>query len=501
MSPFPKPSLNPTILIVDDEPSVLLYIRTMLELDRYSVETVASGEEAIRRLRDGAAPDLLLLDIKMPGLDGLETMEICKKMRPEQRIVALSCTTDTATVVRAVTLGAVDYLVKPFYKADLDATLKRCLTTAPTRNNGAFMDADQPGNGQPHIEALGDDMVFVAASPAMTKIRAQLPRIAKVDLPVLLLGESGVGKEVVARLIHKLSARAHKPLAKINCAALPPDLLESELFGYQAGAFTGATRFKPGKFQLCHQATLLLDEVGEMHPSLQAKLLHVLQDGGFSPLGGRSQIVADVRVLAATNIDVQKAIENKTLREDLYYRLNTFTVRIPPLRERREEIPLLLAHFMNQFSEKYASPPMNYSQKFVDACVRYHWPGNLREFANFVKRCVILHKEAEAISELEIKATGTTSSPSTLDELPRSADLKSLVRNLKSKAETQVIEEVLAASRWNRRLAAEKLSISYKALLYKMKQYEIAQQQRAQEPDLPSEPEKSTFERRMKAAG
>lgn len=495
------PSLKPAILIVDDEPSVLSYIRMILELDRYSVETVASGEEAIRRLQDGAAPDLILLDIKMPGLDGFETMEVCKRIRPAQKIVALSCATDTATVVRAIMLGATDYLAKPFYKADLDATLKRCLTTASTQTPGAAMDAHKTGNGQPHMEALGDDMFFAAASPAMMQIRSQLPRIARVDVPVLLLGESGVGKEVVARLIHKLSPRAHKPLMKINCAALPSDLLESELFGYQAGAFTGATRFKPGKFQLCHQGTLLLDEVGEMHPSLQAKLLHVLQDGRFSPLGARSQVVADVRVLAATNIDIQKAMANRLFREDLYYRLNAFTVHIPPLRERKEEIPLLLKHFMNRFSEKYASPAMDYSQKFVDACIRYHWPGNLREFSNFVKRCVILHNETEAISELEIKTPGTALPSSAVDERPPSSDLKSLVRNLKGKAELKVIEEVLAASHWNRKLAAEKLSISYKALLYKMRQYEIAQQQKTQEPDLSSEPETPPIACRMKAAG
>ena len=201
-------------------------------------------------------------------------------------------------------------------------------------------------------------MFFLAASPQMKQIRTQVSLVAKVDVPVLLLGESGVGKEILARLIHKMSIRAHRPLLKVNCAALPAELLESELFGYEAGAFTGANRSKPGKFELCNKGTILMDEIGEMSTALQAKLLHVLQDGSFSRLGSRSNVTVDVRVLAATNINIPEAIANKTLREDLYYRLNAFTMQIPPLRERREEIPLLLKHFMNRLSERYAHPPL-----------------------------------------------------------------------------------------------------------------------------------------------
>lgn len=359
--------------------------------------------------------------------------------------------------------------------------------------------AQASGNTQAQVEALGDEMFFVALSPAMRGIRAQLPQIAKVDVPVLLLGETGVGKEVIARLIHKLSPRARRPLMKINCAALPPDLLESELFGYEAGAFTGASRSKPGKFQLCDHGTILLDEIGEMHPLLQAKLLQVLQDGRFSPLGGRSHVVSNVRVLAATNIDVQKALANKMLREDLYYRLNTFTVHIPPLRERKEEIPLLLRQFMSVYSEKYGSPAMNYSQKLVDACTAYHWPGNVREFANVVRRCVILQDETQAIAELEIKSA-TTSRAVPSGELPSPSDLKLLVRGVKDKAELKAIAEALAATNWNRKLAAARLHISYKALLYKIKEHEIVQQQ---EPDAAcpqSEQDDAAIARRMKAA-
>jgi DNA-binding NtrC family response regulator len=464
---------KPAILVVDDEQSILQYMRTILELDDYSVETARSGEEAIRRLQHDAAPALIFLDIRMPGLDGLETLAICRKMRPQQRIVVVSCVTDVSTVAQATRLGAMDYLAKPFYKADIEAVLKRCLAPAQDESANIFAASAQPPEiAQAHVEPLGDEMFFLALSPAMRRLRAQLPQIAKVDIPVLLLGESGVGKEVIARLIHKLSPRARKPLMKINCAAVPPDLLESELFGYEAGAFTGATRSKPGKFQLCHRGTILLDEIGEMHPMLQAKLLHVLQDGKFSPLGGRSQVAANVRVLAATNIDVPKAIANKAMREDLYYRLNSFTLKIPPLRERTEEISLLLKQFMGLFSEKYAAPAMDYSQKLVDACLRYHWPGNVRELANFVRRFVILRDEGQAISELEMKGAERARRGASGDP-PVSSDLKLLVRGLKGKAELKAITEALAATNWNRRLAAERLNISYKALLYKMKAYEL----------------------------
>ena len=241
----------------------------------------------------------------------------------------------------------------------------------------------------------------------MRKLRSQAALVANVDIPVLMLGESGTGKEVMARLIHKLSPRAHRTFLKVNCAAVPADLLESELFGYEAGAFTGANHAKPGKFELCNKGTIMLDEIGEMPPSLQAKLLHVLQDQQFSRLGGRSVIKVDVRILAATNINIPEALANKRLREDLYYRLNAFTLQIPPLRERKEEIPILLKHFMTQLSEQYARAPLPYSPEMLQACAIYSWPGNLRELGNFVKRYLVLGDEKLAINELKPRTDGT----------------------------------------------------------------------------------------------
>ena len=266
---------------------------------------------------------------------------------------------------------------------------------------------------------------------------------------------------------------------KVNCAAVPADLLESELFGYEQGAFTGANHAKPGKFEICNKGTILLDEIGEMPPSLQAKLLHVLQDQQFSRLGSRSVIKVDVRILAATNINIPEALAAKRLREDLYYRLNAFTLQIPPLRERKEEIPILLKHFMTQLSEQYARPPLPLTGELLSACANYPWPGNLRELGNFVKRYLVLGDEKLAIKELQPRSDGSGAhfDPA----LPRngsepSGGLKSVARSAKDEAEAEAISKALDETNWNRKQAAALLQISYKALLYKIRQYGIAQQ-------------------------
>jgi two-component system, NtrC family, response regulator AtoC len=383
-------------------------------------------------------------------------------------VVMLSCVNDTKKVVQAIRLGAADYITKPFQKAELDNVIDQCLGT-------------NQQNYTSEVEDLGDETFFVAASPNMRKLRSQAALVANVDIPVLMLGESGTGKEVMARLIHKLSPRAHRTFLKVNCAAVPADLLESELFGYEAGAFTGATHAKPGKFELCNKGTILLDEIGEMPPSLQAKLLHVLQDQQFSRLGSRSVVKVDVRILAATNINIPEALANKRLREDLYYRLNAFTLHIPPLRERKEEIPILLKHFMTQLSEQYARSPLPCTPELLQACLSYPWPGNLRELGNFVKRYLVLGDEKLAIHELQPRSDGSGAqfdpTPSrnngTAPENP--GGLKGLARSAKDEAEAEAIAKALDETNWNRKQAAALLQISYKALLYKIRQYGIAQ--------------------------
>ncbi len=452
------------ILLVDDEPGMLRYIRTLLELDEYKVQTATTGEEALKQIEKGLNPDLVLLDLLMPGIDGLQTLEQLRQMKPGLKVVMLSCVSDTRKVVQAMRLGAHDYLTKPFQKAELDAVIDQCLGSNQQTYSG-------------DIEELYDDVFFVAASPAMRKIRSQAALVANVDIPVLLLGESGTGKEVLGRLIHKLSPRAHRTFLKVNCAAVPADLLESELFGYETGAFTGATHPKPGKFELCNKGTILLDEIGEMPPLLQAKLLHVLQDQQFSRLGSRSVVKVDVRILAATNVNIPEALATKRLREDLYYRLNAFTLQLPPLRERKEEVPILLKHFMSHLSERYARASLPLSPTLLQACQDYTWPGNVRELNNFIKRYLILGDENLAIAELQPRVDGGGAR----FELPaakpneQAGGLKSLARSAKDEAEAEAIAKALDETNWNRKQAAALLKISYKALLYKIRQYGIAQ--------------------------
>ena len=456
---------NPSILVVDDEPGMRTYMSTLLEAYNYRVELADGGTDALTRIERGLSPNLVLLDVNMPGLDGIETLEQIRRLAPSLKVVMVSCVTDTKKVVRAMQLGAEDYLTKPVKQEDLETALQDLV-----QNQDLRPDKSVPENAE--VEQLTDDVVFVCASPPMRRIRSQAALVASCDIPVLLLGESGTGKEVIATLIHQRSPRAQQgPFLKVNCAAVPAELLESELFGYEAGAFTGAVKSKPGMFELGNKGTILLDEIGEMPQALQAKLLHVLQDQQFCRLGGRATTKVDVRVIAATNIDIQEAIASKKLRPDLYYRLNGLTLRLPPLRERREEIAILLRQFISQLSEKFARPAPAISQRLIQACLAYPWPGNLRELQNFVKRYIVLRDEELAISELTGGMEMSISGPSVPGDPGKK--LKSIVRNVKNGAEAMAITEALEQTGWKRKKAAIALGISYKALLYKMRQFEL----------------------------
>ena len=459
----------PRIMVVDDEPAFLHYMRAILEEESYQVETASSGWEALRHLQTDLPPDLVLLDLLMPELDGLETLERMRHVRPGVKVIIVSCVNNSREVVQAVRLGAQDFLTKPILRAELESVLGHYLSGIRD------IDESRRPSSSEMLENISDDLVFVAASPAMRRIHAQVKQLANFDVPVLLLGESGSGKEVIARLIHKLSSRSQRPFLKVNCAALPADLLESELFGYEPGAFTGATRAKPGQFELCDTGTILLDEIGEMPPSLQAKLLHVLQDQEFSRLCGRTVVKVDVRILAATNVNIDEALATRKLREDLYYRLDTFALWVPPLRDRREEIPLLLRHFMARFAARYAKAPLSFSPRLLEACVRYPWPGNLRELENFVRRYLIRGDEGEMLEELKSGRVVTDVRPPTErllgpgDACP--SDLKEFVRNLKDGAEAEAITRALEQTGGKHKQAARLLNISYRALIYKIRQY------------------------------
>jgi two-component system response regulator AtoC len=332
-----------------------------------------------------------------------------------------------------------------------------------------------PSESTPFIEEIGEGVFFVCQSPAMREVRCMVDLVAQTSLPVLILGETGAGKEVIVRLIHHVSLRRNKSFLKVNCAALPSELLESELFGYEAGAFTGATKPTAGKFEACNKGTILLDEIAEMPPAPQAKLLQVLQDGEYCRLGSAKSVRVDVRVLAATNVDIMRAIKTRKFREDLYYRLNAFSIQIPPLRQRIEDIPVLLQHFIGIQSTILGCEPLPVSAALLRACLRYSWPGNVRELENFVKRYLIVRDERNAIAHLMPEGYAQSSSPQASSSTfsMKATDLKSLVRGLKQQAERQAIMGALELSHGNRKDAARILNISSRALIYKMREYGI----------------------------
>ncbi len=461
-------STKESILIVDDEPSIRKYLQTLLEVDGFEVSAVTNGKEAIEFVSTGEKPDFIVLDVLMPEMDGLETLRALMQVDRTLNIIMLSCSNEVGTVVEAIRLGAHDYLTKPFEKPELDAALLKCRQKMQlSAENKALRE---------YCDQLTEDLSFLASSPQMLKIRQQILQIAPVDVPVFISGESGVGKEVVARMIHLRSLRRQQPFVKVNCAALPGELLESELFGYEQGAFTGAVRAKPGKFEQAHKGTIFLDEIAEMSPHLQAKLLHVLQDNQYSRLGGRSVITVDVRVLAATNMPVQEAMQSGRFREDLYYRLNVLSIHIPPLRERTMEIPLLFQHFLQKYSEKFQKPTPEPSKHLIEAAMRYQWPGNLRELENFTKRYVILEDDEGSFRELlEMTTAQQRLAPPQHETMPtrEQGGLKALVRGLRDEAEAEAIAQALEKTRWCRKDAAKMLGISYKALLYKMRQFNL----------------------------
>lgn len=454
------------IMVVDDEPSIRKYLQTLLEVEGYGISTMASGKEALEKIGEGERPDLIILDVLMPEMNGLETLEKLMQVDRTLNVIMLSCSNEVGTVVEAIRLGAHDYLTKPFEKSELDAAMLKCRQKKKLQAENQAL--------REYCDQLTEDLSFLASSPQMVRIRQQILQIAPVDVPVFICGESGVGKEVVARMIHMRSSRRNLPFVKVNCAALPGELLESELFGFEQGAFTGAVRSKPGKFEMANRGTIFLDEIAEMPTHLQAKLLHVLQDHQYSRLGGRHLVDVDVRVLAATNVDVQEAMKSGRFREDLYYRLNVLSINVPPLRERATEIPLLFRHFLTKYSEKFNKEAPEPSTHLLEAAIRYPWPGNLRELENFVKRYVIFEDDEGSFRELlEMAATRQRTSPREEAAPPREQGLKALVRGLKDEAEMEAIADALEKTRWCRKDAAKMLGISYKALLYKMRQFNL----------------------------
>jgi transcriptional regulator with GAF, ATPase, and Fis domain len=379
---------------------------------------------------------------------------------------------DVESVIDALTPSKGGACADPAIASDLAEEI-----AAETGASATWASIPEDMPAVPYVEELGAHNFFLAASPQMLEIHRQVKLLADIDVNVLILGESGTGKEVVAQLIHKNSRRSRERFLKVNCAALPADLLESELFGHRQGAFTGAINDRPGKFEQANRGTLLLDEIGEIGVQMQAKLLHVLQDGQFARLGAQETTKVDVRVLAATNVQIEDALFSRTFREDLYYRLSVFTIKVPPLRERREEIPYLIEEFIRRSPAEMTNGfGSSLPSRLMDAALLYDWRGNLRELRNFVTRTIVMRDADAATRELEAKVAAsdaTDSQDQFGDAPPPCVGIRSIVRDVKARTEAQMIQSALETYGWNRRRAAQYLNISYRALLYKIQQLRL----------------------------
>jgi two-component system response regulator AtoC len=459
------------VLVIEDDDAARDALSEHLRAAGFSPRPARTGAEALAAV-EAEPPDAVLLDLVIPEPDGFEVLGRLHARDPALPVIVMSGISEAEAVVRAMRLGAADYLPKPFEVHELDLVLRRALD----RPRAPDASPPRPPVREPEPEAAP------ALSSAMERVWALADRIADTDVPVLLVGESGVGKDVVARRIHATSRRAARPFVKINCAALPGELLESELFGHEKGAFTGAHAEKPGKFELAHEGTIFLDEIGEMDPRLQAKLLQVLQDEEFYRVGGKRPVRVDARVLVATNRDLEAAIRQGTFREDLYYRLDVVTIRVPPLRERKEEIAPLVRHFVAKYRDRYQGGLEEVPAEVMERFHAYDWPGNVRELENLVRRLVVLREPAMVLGELAPplrraappNAVANGVRAGTLHAaLPEDAPLKVVSRRAALIAEREAILRALVRTGWNKRKAARRLQISYKALLYKIKDCEI----------------------------
>ncbi len=466
-----------SILGVSSDPRFHMLLDTAFASEGHRVHDASDDEEAFRYLDEEApdeAPDLVIRDCPRALWKDRCRLEDYFERVPRERTCVLTDSGDLAWHRYANSLGVELTLTKPLLRGDLERLLGRLKPANPPVYAPAPVRAPSPSacNGKVICEELGGGRFFLAACPAMREVHHRVRLLASVDVPMLILGESGVGKEVVSLLLHKHSNRSREAFVNVNCAALPSDLLESELFGYEAGAFTGAAKAKPGKFDLAHRGIILLDEIGEMSAPMQAKLLHVLQNGQFCRLGARAVTQVDAHVLAATNIDIEEAVADKRFREDLFYRLNAFQIHIPPLRARREEIPFLLRESFRRQARDMGREGFEPSPALLGLAQEYGWPGNLRELRNFVTRRLVLRDDADAVRELESKIRrGPGRGLNCADEAHPYDGMRSIVREVKDKAEIRLIGEALGANGWNRRRAAGELNISYRALLYKIQQY------------------------------
>ena len=448
--------MKPTILIIDDDTSLRRVLEYNLQEAGYSVAAAASGEEGLRLFAE-VQPFLVISDMKMPGMDGMQVLKSVKERSPETPVIMITAFGSVDMAVEAMKAGAYDYITKPFNRDELRLTVAKAL-----QFSSLFQENRQLKS---QLADRADFSAIIGSSAAMEKLFQVVAKVADTEASVLITGESGTGKELVARSIHSRSSRKSGPFVAINCAAIPHDLLESELFGHMKGAFTGAVRDKTGKFSLADGGTLFLDEVGDLPPLLQPKLLRALQERVIEPVGGTKEHKLDVRVVAATNLDMEKAISDGAFREDLYYRLAVIPLHLPPLRQRRDDIPLLLRHFCG----RHGAETVQFDKAALAVLVSYPWPGNVRELENLVERLLIMRNgdtiTAEDLPEKVLHNQRLVSAGTVVNLPPEGYPLEQLER--------EVVVQALERNNWNQTAAARFLRIPRHTLIYRMEKYAI----------------------------
>lgn len=455
-------------MVVDDEPSIQKALLSALQDEDYSVLLASSGRKALETLKT-SVPDVILLDIWMPDLDGIETLKLIKKEHPEAVVIMMSGHGTIETAVKATKLGAFDFIEKPL-------SLERLLVLL----QNAIGVHELAQENQALRKQLQKSRQIIGKSAAIKEIQDIIKRVAPTTGSVLITGENGTGKELVAHTIHALSTRFQKPLIEVNCAAIPEELIESELFGHEKGAFTGAVQMRRGKFDLAHTGTLFLDEIGDMSLKTQAKILRILQEQKFERVGGTQTHSVDVRILAATNKDLKAEIAKGNFREDLYYRLNVVPIHVPPLRSRKEDIPLLASFFLEESCRAHSRKVRTFEEGAMKMLVAYSWPGNVREMRNLIERVVILTRESDdglpvTSAELLSHLKDETLIPKVIDE---SESAHRNLRDARQEFEKDFILKTLREQDWNISKTAQILGIERSYLHKKMKSFGIESEDR-----------------------
>ena len=447
-----------TLLVVDDEPQILRAVSGLLQDEGFEVLTAPDGETALKMVA-AEAPDLVLLDIALPGLDGLEALTELKRQHPLLPVIMVSAYGSVENAVKATRLGAFDFIEKPPNADKILLSVRNALEWARLAEENRRLRQQRA----PVKEIIGE-------SAAISRLREKLALVAPTNAAVLIIGENGSGKELVARALHALSRRSHQPLVEVNCAAIPEDLIESELFGHEKGAFTGASSRRRGKFDLAHEGTLFLDEIGDMSLKTQAKILRILEEQRFERVGGGRPIQVDVRVLAATNKNLEEEIAKGRFREDLYHRINVIPLNVPPLRERREDTPLLAAHFLQELSQENGAPAKTFTPAVLEALAAMPWPGNVRELKNFVFRLAILSPfNLVDVADLPLAASGQEPAAD-YDFIDPFLQVPSF-REARALFEKQFLRRKLSECKGNVSLLAEKIGLERSHLYRKLKAY------------------------------